>query len=177
MLIVDLRSRFLAWSVAIILVVACGSAPASPPSTSSAAKPSAGGSVASKNLPVVADVPFFRADSTRSAIHPGPGPIDAPALAWQRQLDGYASLFPIVVDGRLIVGTVNGTISALDARTGHVDWSLRTSSAVGASAAAAEGVVYVPDESHLYAVDVQTGTEIWSAEVISAAAGPELVDA
>lgn len=73
---------------------------------------------------------------------------------------------PTVSGGRLFVGSQNGTIYALEAKTGCVLWTfaakagVRTAVTVGAQP---RGTVFFGDTgSNVYALDVETGREIWS---------------
>ena len=75
---------------------------------------------AADDLPPLADVPFYRADERRSARSSrARGPMSEPQLAWDHELDSETTSFPILVGGLLIVGTRNGDLVALDARTGE----------------------------------------------------------
>src|SRR5262245_52063814 len=64
-------------------------------------------------LPPLGDVPLYRVNVTANGIQPGPGPTGKPELAWQTHV-GEMHMVPILVDGRLIVGTNDGHLVALD---------------------------------------------------------------
>lgn len=80
---------------------------------------------------------------------------------------------PTVVGGRLYVGSENGTIYSLDAKTGCFYWTfkadawVRTAPVVGASKAAPSGtLVYVGDyRANVYAIDAHTGALVWRQRV------------
>ena len=76
---------------------------------------------------------------------------------------------PSVSGGRLFVGSQNGTVYALEAKTGCVLWTftakagVRTAVTVGTSP---RGTVFFGDTgANVYALDVETGREIWSRRV------------
>jgi outer membrane protein assembly factor BamB len=57
-----------------------------------------------------------------------------------------------------VVGSQNGQVYALDAKTGNVLWKYQTSGEIEASAAIVGDQVYVPsDDNHLYVFDLKTG--------------------
>ena len=79
---------------------------------------------------------------------------------------------PTVVGGRLFVGSQNGTMYALDAKSGCVLWTfiakggVRTAPTIGTQAGPSANTVYFGDTgANLYALDVETGRQIWSHRV------------
>jgi polyvinyl alcohol dehydrogenase (cytochrome) len=79
---------------------------------------------------------------------------------------------PTVSGGRVFVGSQNGTVYALDARTGCIRWTygarggVRTAVAIGPAAGAASTVAYFGDTAaNLYALDAETGRELWVRKV------------
>lgn len=87
-----------------------------------------------------------------------------------------AAFAPTVVDGTVYLGSNNGLIRALDAETGARRWTERVPLPLPAepvsasndnkfagSPAVADGVVYAANENGvLYALDHETGEEVWS---------------
>jgi len=73
---------------------------------------------------------------------------------------------PTVVDGRLYVGSQNGTVYALDAKTGCVIWTFTAQGGVRASITIGNGRAYFSDQKgYAYALDAMTGKEVWSRKV------------
>ena len=80
---------------------------------------------------------------------------------------------PTVAAGRVFVGTDIGYVYSLDARTGCVYWSYQTRGSVrnaisigAVSNASAQYAIYFGDaHANVYAVDAQTGTELWVKKV------------
>lgn len=70
---------------------------------------------------------------------------------------------PIVADGRVFIGTLDGTFVALDARNGAGLWRSRVGDAILGTAAVAGNRVYVGSQDGLvHAYDAATGAEQWS---------------
>jgi len=62
----------------------------------------------------------------------------------------------------IYIGSFDGRLYALDARTGQEKWSFKTGSRVVSSPAVAGGMVYVGSgDGRLYALDARTGQEKW----------------
>jgi polyvinyl alcohol dehydrogenase (cytochrome) len=79
---------------------------------------------------------------------------------------------PSVAGGRVFVGSENGTVYSLDAKTGCIYWAFTAQSGVrtGVTIAPRKGsqgfVAYFADMSaNAYAVDASTGEEIWVRQV------------
>ena len=76
---------------------------------------------------------------------------------------------PTIAGGRLFVGSQNGTVYSLDAKSGCIHWTftaksgVRTALSVGAREAPAATLVYFGDTgANVYALDAATGRELWS---------------
>jgi polyvinyl alcohol dehydrogenase (cytochrome) len=79
---------------------------------------------------------------------------------------------PTVASGRLFVGSQNGTVYSLDARSGCIYWTftaksgVRTALAFGPQQGANGYAVYFGDTgANVYALDAATGRELWSRKV------------
>lgn len=73
---------------------------------------------------------------------------------------------PTVVGGWLFVGSQNGTVYALDAKSGCVIWTFTANGGVRASVFVANRRAYFSDQKGFtYALDAQTGKELWSRKV------------
>jgi len=75
---------------------------------------------------------------------------------------------PTVAGGRVFVGSQNGTVYALDARSGCIRWAfaaqggVRTAIAIDAPPGAVPVRVYFGDTAaNVYALDAETGRQIW----------------
>ncbi len=78
---------------------------------------------------------------------------------------------PVVVGDRLYVGTAEGDIFSLDAKTGCVHWSFQTEAGVRSAINIGKGATgklfaYFGDQSaYVYAVDAETGKLAWKTKV------------
>jgi outer membrane protein assembly factor BamB len=105
------------------------------------------------------------------------GPRGVPGLVIaMRQSDGRtvwkipipSETSPLVVGGRVYVGSWNRRIYALGLGTGKVLWSVRLGEEVNASGAYADGVVYFGDDSGtMTALDARSGAIRWQAQSFS----------
>jgi polyvinyl alcohol dehydrogenase (cytochrome) len=77
---------------------------------------------------------------------------------------------PTVAGGRVFVGSQNGTVFSLDAKSGCIAWTYAAKSGVrGAVVIAQQGgrpmAFFADTAANAYAVDAETGKEIWSRQV------------
>jgi polyvinyl alcohol dehydrogenase (cytochrome) len=93
-------------------------------------------------------------------------------LKWAFGFPDAASAWaqPTVAGGRVFVGSQNGTVYALDAASGCIRWTfsahggVRTAIAVGSIGARA-AVFFGDTAAHAYAVDADSGAQIWMRKV------------
>ena len=163
--------------IALVMVAAaCQSAPlaSSPaPGPSGAGAAAAATSATSSGQAAFVDVPMYRMDPTHQGVQPGPGPDGQPQLVWSAEAGG-AMTSPIIGDGTLFVGSDDGYLYALDARTGADRWRLD----LGAPSDVpvfGDGVVASADRNGvLHGVDAGSGAERWHTEPILNGGGPVL---
>jgi len=79
---------------------------------------------------------------------------------------------PTVFGGRLFIGSHNGTVYSLDARTGCIHWtysaksSVRSALVIGPKADKGGYVAYFGDtNAFVYAVDAESGKELWVRKI------------
>jgi outer membrane protein assembly factor BamB len=82
---------------------------------------------------------------------------------------GKIAATPLVLDGRVYLETLQSNVYALDARTGHVEWSRRFNSSSGGpnGLAAGYGRLYGVTNTAVFALDRRTGHVLWTRRVIS----------
>jgi outer membrane protein assembly factor BamB len=143
----------------------------------------AGGSPAAVAIPTrSADVPMFQGDPARTGAMPGPGPVGTPIVRWRFATGGAVVGAPALVDGVLYVGSDDGNLYALDARTGRERWRFSAGLGIASSPAVVGGTVYVgagdaTTRAVVAAVDAATGRERWSRDVEGpVAASPVVAD-
>jgi len=108
-----------------------------------------------------AQTAMFRADAAHSGRYAGGGPVLV-GLAWRVMTGGDVVSSPVIADGTVYVGSNDGTLYALDLRTGAERWRRALGSPVGSSPAVGEGLVYAQTrDGVLYAVDAATGGVRW----------------
>jgi outer membrane protein assembly factor BamB len=109
---------------------------------------------------VVNGVVYIEADDGVYALNAQAG-----TLIWKYTINTERGS-PTVANGVVYFGVeVNGVsnVYALDAQTGTLIWKYKTSTLVAATAAVANGLVYIGSGAGIvYALDAQTGTLIWS---------------
>ncbi|MGI8483458.1 MAG: PQQ-binding-like beta-propeller repeat protein [Thermomicrobiales bacterium] len=96
---------------------------------------------------------------------------------WQVEVKGPISATPVIADGVAYVGSYDGSLYAIDLRTGAVRWTYATGAdvlepnlkiplGITGSAAVIGDTVYVGDAAAtVQAIDIATGVARWTAEV------------
>lgn len=90
------------------------------------------------------------------------------AIRWQTALGAATSSSPAVADGLVYIGSRDGVLHAVDAQAGKPRWDFRPDGGTLITPAVADGLVFqatangkAGDRNALYALDAQTGTEVW----------------
>jgi outer membrane protein assembly factor BamB len=175
-------SRIRGASLVAIVGLLAGCAPVSPSVAPSAATSTPRSSQATATpfaSPAAAaempDVPFYRGDTLRSAIEPGPGPVAEPVVAWDVPLDQEATVNPILVGGAVIVGTDHEVI-AIDAMTGERRWATPIDGRLEGAFSAASGVIVATATDAVHGLDAGTGASRWVVDRESTLQRPDIVD-
>jgi polyvinyl alcohol dehydrogenase (cytochrome) len=110
--------------------------------------------------------------NTRYQTNPGLTADQVPKLAlkWALGFPDATSAWsqPIVAGGRVFVGSHNGTVYSLDAKSGCIYWTFSAKGAVRSAVVISGSTVYFGDNSAMaYALDAATGKELWRREVES----------
>ena len=87
----------------------------------------------------------------------------APNQMWRFPTGSFVYSSAAVSDGLVFVASYDTNVYAIDEYSGQQKWSFYTGSVIFSSPAVANGVVYVGSRNGgiLYALDEQTGSEIW----------------
>jgi eukaryotic-like serine/threonine-protein kinase len=86
-------------------------------------------------------------------------------VAWVAPTGGIIDGTPVVADDLIYVGSKDGRLYTLDARTGQRQWSVPTGDSIYASPAVAHDLVYIGSyDRKLYAFNALTGQRKWSAQ-------------
>lgn len=120
---------------------------------------------------------MFRLNTARTGAM-GPGPGTELAIAWNFTTGFPVYSSPAVVDGTVYVGSWDGKVYALDARTGEEVWTFDTGTAISSSPAVHHGVVFVgAGDGMVYALNGRTGYEEWRYETgASISSSPAVAD-
>jgi len=99
--------------------------------------------------------------SIGGGVNPLTAAIDAESgnVLWQHEVDGLMSA-PTVADGSVFTPRENGTVEALDPETGEVQWSFQTDD-LSSGVNYTDGSLYLHGDSHLTAVDANSGDQQW----------------
>lgn len=84
------------------------------------------------------------------------------ALDWKASIGNILASEAVVVDGTVYIGSYDGNLYALDARTGAKQWEYASGS-VAESATVVNGIVYFSDaRGLLYALNAKTASTLWT---------------
>lgn len=104
---------------------------------------------------------MFRGGSRHLGVYPSAAPALEKVL-WTFKTAGRVVGSPTVHAGAVYVGSSDGRLHALDARSGQLRWDFRTGGAVDSTPAVADGLVlFGSRDGRFYALDAATGTEKW----------------
>lgn len=103
--------------------------------------------------------------------------VDSLGPLWEVDVGGPVSATPVIAGGVVYIGSYDGSLDAINLRSGAIQWTYETGTAVEepnlkiplgitGSAAVADGVVYLGDASaKVHAIDQQSGTALWTTIV------------
>ena len=102
------------------------------------------------------------------ALPPRPAALSTATPAWTFSGDSAMWAGPRFADGRVFVGTLAGTIVALDAESGARLWSFHAGGPVRSRPTVSGDAVYVlADDAVLYRLDAASGAPAWQARLAS----------
>ena len=97
-------------------------------------------------------------------------------LVWKFKTGGPIEASPIVVNEVVYIGSSDGKLYALDAKTWGIKWVYDAGSAIRFSAVALGGRVYFcTRDSKCYALNAETGEDLWEYETEGWIDGPPVV--
>ena len=106
---------------------------------------------------------MFRSNLQHSGVYEAAGVPKLSGLKWKFHTAGMVIGSPAVVDGTVYVGSTDGNLYAIDARSGTQKWKLEVKSRIASSPALSNGVVYFTAyDGKLYAVHASSGRVKWT---------------
>ncbi|MGW0804734.1 outer membrane protein assembly factor BamB family protein [Nonomuraea sp. NPDC002799] len=120
-------------------------------------------------------VPLLR-DNLLARYQPGVrAPLPPCRAGWGHPTDGIVYTEPVVAEGVVYAGSGDGTLRALDARTGAARWIVQTAGPFLRRPVLVKGTVYAQSGGKVVAVDAASGRRRWSHR-IKADSGPVVAD-
>jgi len=108
---------------------------------------------------------MFRGDAAHSGTYHSAALEHFGGLQWRVQTGGMVHSSATLDDGALYIGSGDGRLYALDARTGEERWQFPTGRAISSTPAVAEGLVFVGSRDNAFwAVDARSGKQRWRLE-------------
>lgn len=84
---------------------------------------------------------------------------------WRYETGGAVQAGPTVYDGTVFIGSLDGTVYAIDAESGDEQWSVTTEGSIRAAPTVFGSVVYAGSgDGNVYELDRETGVERWRYE-------------
>ena len=89
-------------------------------------------------------------------------------LLWKRAFDEGVAATPLLIDGRIVVVSMQGEVAAIDPKSGDVIWhqspagTLQPLPYVPSPATAGKRIFVADNKGKLFALDVATGATLWS---------------
>jgi outer membrane protein assembly factor BamB len=111
------------------------------------------------------DWPLFRGDPRSTGIARGQLP-DQLTLLWKFTVEkGAFEGTPVIVDGVVYIGDLDGKVYAIDLKSGQSKWTHETNSGFLASPAVSNGRLYIGDyDGMFYCLDCSDGKKLWEYE-------------
>ena len=118
---------------------------------------------------------MFRNNPAHTGIYSGRPILSEPKLKWKFRTEGEIIASPTVDHGTVYVGSTDGLLYALDAKTGALRWKYKANARIASSAAIWNGTVYVGSyDRNFYAIDAVTGNLKWNVNS-AGGGGPRVV--
>jgi eukaryotic-like serine/threonine-protein kinase len=90
----------------------------------------------------------------------------ADSLRWTYTTDGAITASPVVVGGKVYIGSYDGNRYCLDAYSGNLIWKFPTQWNAASTVAVSGGKVYTgADDGYIYCIDANSGTQIWKTNI------------
>ena len=92
----------------------------------------------------------------------------ADTLKWTFKTDGAITASPVIVNGKVYIGSYDGNRYCLDANSGSLIWTFPTQWKATTTVAVYGGRVFTgADDGYIYCIDANTGAQIWKTNIYS----------
>ena len=107
-------------------------------------------------------VTMFRGSPAHEGVFPGRGTVQYGGVQWRFRASGSIHGSPVIAGGVVYVGSSDGKLYALDARTGDVRWARALGAPVDSTPAVANGVVFAQSHAgRVVALRAASGVTVW----------------
>jgi outer membrane protein assembly factor BamB len=104
----------------------------------------------------------FHANNARTGVYDSPGPTKLNGVKWTFKTNGPVVGSPAIAGGVVFIGSLDGSMYAIDQETGKQKWKTDPTDSIASSPAVADGIVYyLSYDRALYAVAADTGAVKW----------------
>lgn len=105
---------------------------------------------------------MFRGDAAHTGRYASGGGERFVGMQWRFRTDGDVTASPLVVRGVVYIGSGDGTMYAIDERSGDSRWTANLGAPIQSSAALVNDLVVVGSrDGRLHALDASNGTQRW----------------
>lgn len=104
----------------------------------------------------------FHGTNARTGVFESSGPKKFTSVKWMFKTNGPVVSSPAIAGGVVFIGSLDGSLYAIDQETGIQKWKTEPTDSIASSPAVAGGMVYyLSYDRALYAVDAGTGAMKW----------------
>ena len=106
--------------------------------------------------------PTFHGNIARTGVYESAGPKQLGGLKWTFKTGGPIVASPVIFEGTVYIGSMDGFLYALDQETGKEKWKFKSRMPIASTAAVAGGTLYfVSSTGALAAIDTVSGKPKW----------------
>src|SRR5512142_3292354 len=106
--------------------------------------------------------PTFHGNNARTGVYESAGPKTLAGVKWTFKTGAPIVASPVIADGTVYPGSIDGYLYALDQEIGREKWKFKSRMPIASTAAIAGGTLYfVSSTGALAALDVGTGKPKW----------------
>ena len=104
----------------------------------------------------------FHANLAHTGVYDSPGPTKFTGVKWTFKTNGPVVSSPAIAGGLVFIGSLDGSLYAIDQETGQQKWKTDPTDSIASSPAVADGIVYyLSYDRALYAAAADTGAAKW----------------